>query len=1298
MSKKRWLHISDLHFGGGENAEWVMLQKELAFPKIDFLVFTGDLHDFTSGSFEVGLKFIQYVMEKYKLTAKNVFMVPGNHDVNFTEEKESGAFKEFAAKRLGEIKNSRADVLDRKGEPLTERFSDYCDAVGKIYGENTFPFAGVFCREWGGRVNIIHLNTALLSNSNTHMEQIVDTTALAALEPKNPRLPAVVLAHHNFYEISKDQKELLKDLFQRLNVRAYLHGDLHQQVENSILLRDGREIPCIAAPSIYRNPADSHAETGAYLYEWDLESPQGKVKIIPYVWAKRKWTKGESIIGSFDMQDIEKGLWETEYNPRLGWLEPGILPGIIYQPQGEDAVREEYHNAGGSGWPPMVELFQRHENEKYFQLVGKGKQACGGTGKTSTLLSVAAALTNPALERKKIIPLYFPLKELYGVRKRREEGKNRIIEYAKEHYKMEEGDRHPRTLFLLDGFNEIFTPSEQVNCLRDIQEVMKEQYPDDAVIITSRDPLDTYIQLGEYGEDFDRRQLNDWTIYFRNCYIQELSKEQKDKYIGEPKPDPDDHIWSILDTPFYLVMYNSSKQPISENAKRWLTPAFDRQVREGRPEKMTLMLQLMLREITRLEEGEEARKAERQSFFLMKVLPYLGYRQVLKDRLDQELSTGPKLSFKRLDVYRCTYACLTAYLTELDLWPEYRGSYADDLELAWGKFCALYENGGAPKILPLTDCVPYSTFLFGFLDYRDGASHFCHDNYRDFFAALHIANVVYLFSKGVELSTLPPAAREVFLLQLEVFDHSILLDAESILRQYFGLCFEDEASFRDLLEEQRDGLSRLALLPVLIRFLDADIQHASNKAGQAQKQLYRFRGSLYEQFKKQFEELQDTAAWIGQQYGQFYVHVLTMLARDCRTGMGGQRDLVKCAGYAGLAAQAEKAFQVPKADGYLQMGLCVNAWMEDLLNGKTGGTQLRIPYDFALAEKVYHAVRCCNAGGRDQAIRELRGLLFKNWSKYTGNPLACADIFELILHTAYQKYSGAADARYREITRHGFASKAYLVLAAIGTSGGALNTLAQMLINQANKMELDPRLNFFRCNPAIYESADKTCPEYTLEGKDHFALAYRLLRTVCGIKRGDQPYSHLKAAELILKGRVSAQGQDQWLESALNKAIGGDQAMGHYWKGRYYLNCAEDCADEKEKAGYVENAIACFRATEAAEFLYDAYLEGSLGMPADKWLSAIELLAFPQKVEFVSDRGQVYRAVLKALQEQVNEVRKDAVELKNEKYRLQKRDVWDNLTRFRDILCRHFSPAKARPVEMLLQLVSDRESDCVQKP
>ena len=193
MSKIRWLHISDLHICANESAEWNLLQKQFPFPPISFLVFTGDLHQFGQ-DYEKSLEFLRRLAKQYKLNSNDIFIVPGNHDVDANSEN-AEYWTRLANERLDAISNTAADVLDQDNRPLTERFSQYCAAVQSLVSRKDFsyPWAGVFCREWRKKVNVIHLNTALLSCKETQLQQITDVTALAGLTLKNPHLPAITI-------------------------------------------------------------------------------------------------------------------------------------------------------------------------------------------------------------------------------------------------------------------------------------------------------------------------------------------------------------------------------------------------------------------------------------------------------------------------------------------------------------------------------------------------------------------------------------------------------------------------------------------------------------------------------------------------------------------------------------------------------------------------------------------------------------------------------------------------------------------------------------------------------------------------------------------------------------------------------------------------------------------------------------------------------------------------------------------------------------------------------------------------
>lgn len=262
----------------------------------------------------------------------------------------------------------------------------------------------------------------------------------------------------------------------------------------------------------------------------------------------------------------------------------------------------------------------------------------------------------------------------------------------------------------------------------------------------------------------------------------------------------------------------------------------------------------------------------------------------------------------------------------------------------------------------MTAAIPYTVFPSGLLCHHGRNISFCHDNYRDFFAAFHIANVVYGLYSGIDLAALSPDAQEVFLLQLETLDNSILFDAISILRQYFGLSIYD-ISAQDT-TDLSDTCAQIALPAILIRLLDAVIRRGELSKNE-HSQLCQLRSTLCERFVLSFKAL-DESDPLQTKYCLFFSLALSMLARDYRTGVAGTRDLIKCAGYAQQCINGEKKLNIPKADGYLQVALCLNARMEDMLNvtdTKMNGT---LPFSSQLADAVreavrdYHEDRCTN--------------------------------------------------------------------------------------------------------------------------------------------------------------------------------------------------------------------------------------------------------------------------------------------------------------------------------------------------
>lgn len=181
-------------------------------------------------------------------------------------------------------------------------------------------------------------------------------------------------------------------------------------------------------------------------------------------------------------------------------------------------------------------------------------------------------------------------------------------------------------------------------------------------------------------------------------------------------------------------------------------------------------------------------------------------------------------------------------------------------------------------------------------------------------------------------------------------------------------------------------------------------------------------------------------------------------------------------------------------------------------------------------------------------------------------------------------------------------------------------------------------------------------------------------------------YSHMKKAELVLKGYVSESSSTQL--TSLNIAINGGLAMGHYWKGRLLLEQAKQ--DHDRCNDYKDAAIASFCATNVTERFdhlpENADEDAAPQLSPPQWLSAIELLRYPDRAVFRVDRRMVFQTIYQKLTQQVEEVQSDNIQIHNERYRLTKKDVRSNLERCLDMVKAQF-PDKEPLIQKMIRSI-----------
>ena len=318
------LHISDLHFV--KNAQADIFEKilmEEASKKVEgvcqgqkLLIVTGDLHNFSDNNYEAASSFLSRLVDSMGLNmTSDVFVVPGNHDVGNETALES-LLKDKDPDWKNHLKSSA--YMLRKGDYsyTQERlrafrtYSAFVCGLG-IYDaakELDWP-ATTHMRTWEGtqRLNILHLNTALIADGKEKANQMTDTNTAASLvnswASTSEAIPAIAIGHNNFFDLQQKQRDELASIFSLGNICIYLCGDRHQYERNAeeqeIRLESGygkgKRIYNLAAAKAIADRNDDFSEFGFSWHIWNEVTGEVTVEL-------RKW---RSDLRSSTIQDGE---------------------------------------------------------------------------------------------------------------------------------------------------------------------------------------------------------------------------------------------------------------------------------------------------------------------------------------------------------------------------------------------------------------------------------------------------------------------------------------------------------------------------------------------------------------------------------------------------------------------------------------------------------------------------------------------------------------------------------------------------------------------------------------------------------------------------------------------------------------------------------------------------------------------------------------------------------------------------------------------------------------------------------
>ncbi|MRG90807.1 metallophosphoesterase [Polyangium spumosum] len=295
----RILHLSDLHLHEGDDPE-VLLQplltdlrdrvEGLALEKLDFVVVSGDLSSRASpGELEAARHFLSRLAEAMGLTADRCIVVPGNHDLDWdTEVYDFKKKRGLDPKRLlsGSFVEQESGYLVRDDARYPERFRNFSRHLYHPLCLREYPMSAeeqgtalLFSAE---RIQFLCLNSAFevdeyhrgrsgihpgaLSRALAEADrQIGDARRRGDLEEDASVLRLVVF-HHPVTGNEKIVEDAFLDQLRRADVRAVLHGHVHEDRAALLYHLDPvRKVHVIGAGS-FGAPADHRPPSVPRLY------------------------------------------------------------------------------------------------------------------------------------------------------------------------------------------------------------------------------------------------------------------------------------------------------------------------------------------------------------------------------------------------------------------------------------------------------------------------------------------------------------------------------------------------------------------------------------------------------------------------------------------------------------------------------------------------------------------------------------------------------------------------------------------------------------------------------------------------------------------------------------------------------------------------------------------------------------------------------------------------------------------------------------------------------------------------
>lgn len=372
MPTIRWLHISDLHLNRQATESRRLRRalpvylKNLALD-FNYVFCTGDLRYAPDGAFsEDTIPYLQSICDAVSVPLENLFIVPGNHDIERDTAERVAAIKDewdcSTPKETrkynphkGVFQEGNLQAIMQSAALYKKTIASICVAQKKNPEneiENFGPHSLIKCKYF----NILEVDSTIAYMNGQDKDLVIGTYYLdEALENCDSSKPTIILTHYSFDYLNRDEQVQISALLQEAGARLWLSGHEHNE-----LLRTQRD--CFYEFQCGNLLYEDQARACILVGEVNTETLEGTVTAHTWV-SPHGWAAYHFVSPSADQTDVYNFSLKKETVCHQNKMRESLRVEVVRLLRENEAIFNTYGPTGANMSNIHSEYQQIWENE-----------------------------------------------------------------------------------------------------------------------------------------------------------------------------------------------------------------------------------------------------------------------------------------------------------------------------------------------------------------------------------------------------------------------------------------------------------------------------------------------------------------------------------------------------------------------------------------------------------------------------------------------------------------------------------------------------------------------------------------------------------------------------------------------------------------------------------------------------------------------------------------------------------------------------------------------------------------------